>query len=143
LNPFNQTYRRPQLFYQHNQQNQGWRQPQYNSSNVPRSMNNQPVPMDLGRTWAPNRGRGRGRGYQANATNAGSSQRNQTNNACFQCGEIGHYARNCPKRQARANLIDFQTGDEQYEAPVMEPDKSTSLGATIRNISFAEKQQLA
>ena len=106
-------------------------------------MNNQPVPMDLGQTRAPNRGRGRGRGYQANATNAGSSQRNQTNNACFQCGEIGHYARNCPRRQARANLIDFQPGDEQYEAPVMEPDKPTSLGATIRNMSFAEKQQLA
>jgi Retrotransposon gag protein len=34
-NPFNQTYRHPQPFYQHNQQNQGWRQPQYNSSNAP------------------------------------------------------------------------------------------------------------
>jgi Retrotransposon gag protein len=91
-NPFNQTYRCPQPFYQHNRQNQGWRQPQYNSSNAPRSMNNQPVPMDLGQTRAPNRGQGRGRWHQANVTNAGPSSRNQTNNACFQYGEIGHYA---------------------------------------------------
>jgi Zinc knuckle len=99
--------------------------------------------MDLGRTQAPNRGRGRGRWHQANVTNAGPSSRNQTNNACFQCGKIGHYARNCPKRQARANLIDFQPEDKQYEAPTMEPDRTTSLGATIHNMSFAKKQQLA
>jgi Zinc knuckle len=63
----------------------------------------------------------------------------QQNNACFQCSEIGHYAQNCPKKQARANLINFQPDDDQYDFLMMEPDKTTLIRAEIYNMSFGEK----
>src|SRR6266699_827955 len=51
---------------QQQQQQQQWQSwggcPQFNSSNAPPSLNNQPVPMDLGHTRNPNY-RGRGHGY--------------------------------------------------------------------------------
>ena len=79
-------------------------------------MNNQPVPMDVDRTRAPNwqeRGEGPARGRAA--TTQGPPRRN-SNGACFQCGQQGHFARNCPMRQRRdyANLIDFNEDDQEY-----------------------------
>jgi len=79
---------------QQQQQRQSWGgRPQFTSSNAPPSMNNQPVPMDLGRTRNPNY-RGRGRNYRGNV--AQTQRPNVGNNACFQCGNEGHYACNYP-----------------------------------------------
>ncbi len=93
---------------------QGQNTPQYNSSNAPCWMNNTPVPMNIDRNRALTRGNYRGnyrgnnyRGrqnpnryqgnrpqnnFQGNAAATGNSS-----NACFQCREVGHFARNCPK----------------------------------------------
>jgi hypothetical protein len=67
LNPQNYQQRNP-FFYRGNNPNYARQTPQYNTSNAPPSMNNQPVPMDLSRSNANwrrrgNQGRGRGR-YQ-------------------------------------------------------------------------------
>jgi hypothetical protein len=88
--------------------------PQYNSSNTPRSWNNRLVAMDIGRAHYPwNRGwggfapmQGRSADIQAMNVQTNRPRRMPGNDApCFKCGSIEHWARNCP--MAQANLIDF------------------------------------
>ena len=115
----NNQQRNP-FFYRGNNPNYARQNPQYNTSNAPPSMNNQPVVIDLSQSnanwrWRGNQERGWGRyqNFQGQATN--TNQPHSTNNACFNCGEIGHFTRNCPnKKQQQINLIDMD-GDTMYE----------------------------
>ena len=108
-------------------------------------MNNTPIPMDLSRSHAPNNWRGRGgqRGWRQGsyqgrvALGAGN-----TNNACFNCGQTGHYTRNCPQRQGRStqsNLINFDHDDEP-EPP--SKDKVSDLRSQINTMTADERDQL-
>src|SRR5260370_21872773 len=80
--------------------------------------------MDLSRTKAPNQW-GRSRGTTRNRV-AQTTPRT-TNNACFECGQVGHYARNCParRRRANANLIDFDEDTFDQETAVKSEETST------------------
>src|SRR5713226_4531390 len=94
----------PQQFFQRPQQNmRGWTPPDtstnrnsirnwtppINSSTAPPAFNNRPVPMDLSRARAPNQW-GRQRGNTRNRV--AQTMPRTTNNACFECGQVGHYA---------------------------------------------------
>jgi hypothetical protein len=86
--------------------------PQYNSSNAPRSWNNCPVPMDIERArYLQNRGQGgfapmQGQSADIQAVNAqaaGPQQVHRNDAPCFKCGSTEHWARNCPMAQAKSH----------------------------------------
>ena len=144
--------------------NQQQQNPQnYNSTNVPPSMNNVPVPMDLSRGCAPNNWRGQGnsnwrqgRGPPArgnvSAPGYGSSSR------CFNCRIEGHYVCNCPQKKFRpcnernnrqANLIDLQDKEEQDHCydykmhDIQETNSVASVHAQLESMPLKDQMHLA
>ena len=105
-------------------QRQGFGQTPFNSTTTPKAWNNQPVPMDLDWTRAPKgnwRGQGRGplRGNIARTEDIRVQRGIQ--GVCFNYGEQGHFARNCPTKQKRSNtctaqLIDWSPEDNESDS---------------------------
>ena len=108
-------------------QRQGFRQTLFNSTTAPKAWNNQPVPMDLDRARAP-RGNWRGQGRGSQRGNVARVEDTQVQRgiqgACFNCGEQGHFAHNCPTKQKCTNICTAQLINWSPE------DNESNSGAT-------------
>ncbi len=124
--------------------------------------------MNINRNRAPTRGNYCGQGnyhgnnfqgqrnnncYQGNRPQnnfqGNAAATSNSSNACFQCGEEGHYARNCPKCRPSnqynqmANLIDFNNSQNYANTNIIKEDPVETLQAQLNSLSTENREKLA
>ena len=150
-NAFQNTFRPRQPyrpFFQRNNNYQGQRPMQnfqYNLSNAPISMRNQPVPMDTSaRTHAPVN-HGFCNQFRGNA--AQTSQDNQRprppKGPCFKCGRMGHFAHKCHSNP-QINMMDSLEEDMGNLQDPLEPkiDHIARIHSEISTLSKEGEEKL-
>ena len=153
-NMFRTQQQRPHFFNHRNQyqQRQTPPAPQYNSSNALRSLNNQPVPMDVSHTQFPQQH------FQANV--AGYNQQysdeetqvaqtsippRRPKGLCFNCGIMGHFATDCRRcKETHVNYMDFQDPElNRVPEPTIQPQANIAqLKAQLDALNKQENDAL-
>jgi hypothetical protein len=135
----------PPTRFHNRSQPQAQNQRQYNSTNVPRWMNNTPVPMDLSRAHAPNH---RYNSHGNVAQTGGPNSQQCTKGPCFNCGKAGHFTCECYAKQNAPRTQQINVMDEENEPldyptlPISKIDRTMTAIAHYDTLSDEEAQEV-